>query len=656
MFSKPKQKRRSQQDLKSALQCYSADRRLGFHTLKTWKNLVASLRQNLSDSDHVTVVGAVTALRNGIDILGDGEKSDVERDWDRLLDDIGVFCGGGSGGEHLVGLLKDEGIGVKVREVIDLDDENEVEGRKADEAEIDEVGVDEVEEVKNVEEVEIVEIGTKRNIGAASSPGRRDGIKRRKDREKGNAKEQRERVPKEMPFYLLRLRGESKKESNVSLSELVVPNYEFGFVSDYMFDIPWLARECPQLFPADSRQKLVIACGDNAQVHKMQLLPLRHEHITIFKPSLPLQYGTHHTKMMIFFYGERGCRVVVHTANMIEQDWVFKTQAAYLRDFPMKDVGATVSSFESDLLQYLNSLGPQARVIGEIASRYNFENAGVALVCSAPGVHKGADINKWGHMRLRKLLEKEELDIKSHAPVVCQFTSLGSISSNWLKQFEQTVFTRKVRGLKRLGSRRDTGKLELVYPTVAQVALSVEGWMAGASIPVRRKNIERPHLMEKLCEWKCSSKDIRRQSAMPHMKCYLRYSAIKPERLWWLLLTSSNLSQAAHGALQKSGTQLRVLSYEAGVLYLPSLYKNANFSVSQDSPHFVDRPLTRAVHFRTMSPNHHLELSDEDAELIEMPLPFSLPPVPYCYQTTPWHVDPASPFVVPGCNNFNGFI
>ena len=44
-------------------------------------------------------------------------------------------------------------------------------------------------------------------------------------------------------------------------------------------------------------------------------------------------------------------------------------------------------------------------------------------------------------------------------------------------------------------------------------------------------------------------------------------------QLSWFLLTSANLSQAAWGAVQSSGSTLYVKSYELGVLYLPSKVK-----------------------------------------------------------------------------------
>ena len=39
----------------------------------------------------------------------------------------------------------------------------------------------------------------------------------------------------------------------------------------------------------------------------------------------------------------------------------------------------------------------------------------------------------------------------------------------------------------------------------------------------------------------------------------------------WAMLASHNMSKAAWGQLQKSKSQLQVLSYEMGVLFLPDL-------------------------------------------------------------------------------------
>jgi len=58
---------------------------------------------------------------------------------------------------------------------------------------------------------------------------------------------------------------------------------------------------------------------------------------------------------------------------------------------------------------------------------------------------------------------------------------------------------------------------------------------------------------------------------MPHIKTYAR---ISPDgtKLGWFLLTSANLSKAAWGKLNKNHDRVTVMSWEAGVLFLPQLF------------------------------------------------------------------------------------
>jgi len=49
-------------------------------------------------------------------------------------------------------------------------------------------------------------------------------------------------------------------------------------------------------------------------------------------------------------------RVCVHTANLIESDWKYKTQGAYVQDFPLKtDPAAAASVFEQEVRRHLQS-------------------------------------------------------------------------------------------------------------------------------------------------------------------------------------------------------------------------------------------------------------------------------------------------------------
>ena len=104
---------------------------------------------------------------------------------------------------------------------------------------------------------------------------------------------------------------------------------------------------------------------------------------------------------------------------------------------------------------------------------------------------------------------------------------------------------------------------------------------------------------------------------MPHIKTYARY--LDDGRLGWALLTSSNLSQAAWGKLEKRGTQLYVKSYELGVLLLPSLQPDGARDLVASASASASAGESTAV----------------------VPLPYSIPPVPYRAHEVPWSNDVA---------------
>eukprot|EP01126_Amoeba_proteus_P037223 TRINITY_DN3831_c0_g1_i14.p1 TRINITY_DN3831_c0_g1~~TRINITY_DN3831_c0_g1_i14.p1 ORF type:complete len:199 (-),score=52.87 TRINITY_DN3831_c0_g1_i14:155-751(-) len=80
----------------------------------------------------------------------------------------------------------------------------------------------------------------------------------------------------------------------------------------------------------------------------------------------------------------------------------------------------------------------------------------------------------------------------------------------------------------------------------------------------------------------------------------------------WVILTSSNLSKAAWGCLQKGETQLLVRHYEVGILFHPSFC------------------LRKVETFRSS-----LDMTIQQ-DVINFPLPYSLPLHPYDKGDEPW--------------------
>ena len=145
----------------------------------------------------------------------------------------------------------------------------------------------------------------------------------------------------------------------------------------------------------------------------------------------------------------------------------------------------------------------------------------------------GAKLNSYGHMALRRLLSREHFpDSFAQAPMIAQFSSLGSLNEDWLREFRHSMacglkasgwYSRsclsEARSCQAAGCAAHrqslqspartclTGQklgdatpgprgLQLVWPTAEEVRLSLEGWSAGDSIPGPAKNVDRPFLQQ----------------------------------------------------------------------------------------------------------------------------------------------------------------
>lgn len=313
-------------------------------------------------------------------------------------------------------------------------------------------------------------------------------------------------------------------------------------------------------------------------------------------PPLPIPYGTHHSKFFLLFYSS-GVRVVIHTANLIFSDCNNKTQGLFYQDFPFRREAAGAAAgaqgasdkdksvhtdFYNHLIAYIRALRIPAGVFTDVEQQLNrcdFSSARVALIPSIPGRHDSAVYKKFGHMRLRTILGKHKFPCHfSKASICCQFSSLGSLTQDWLHgEFLSSLSAGKVAGgpggsdRKILSPDDNLGPpkaqdLSLVWPNADQVSNSFEGWAAGGSIPGYSHNVTKPFLQPLMAKW--GGVLGPRERAMPHIKTFCRFNG---NEVAWLCLASHNLSRAAWGELQKKQSVLFIRSYELGVVFLPAL-------------------------------------------------------------------------------------
>jgi tyrosyl-DNA phosphodiesterase-1 len=475
------------------------------------------------------------------------------------------------------------------------------------------------------------------------------------------------------PFQLLKTRGippwANSGQLGVDFEKLVAGDIKVAFVSNYMIDVSWLVSTFPDLLFSD---KLIIAHGMKGQSMQMKSQLLRlgvpSSAFEIYCPYVPA-YGTHHSKAFFLQYS-KGIRIIIHTANLVYCDFNNKSQSAFIQDFPLKSATGTTSTsdFEEELIQYVEKLGLQRDTTNQMKTiislhDYSFARAKiVASVPSKPFEFHGNDMRKFGQARVGAILELETFPKKfSNAPVIAQFSSIGNLSGKFvnsiLDNFCSGICDRSSESSKAAGSKN--AELQLIWPTVAEVRDSLEGWFGGGSICGYPERVNKPIVVSRLHQW--GGGRAGRQRAMPHMKTYLRYqvdtsadSEIPQVEIAWIILTSHNFSKAAWGEevqSQKYNARLfRILSYELGVVLLPRLevaYRNSPYfgfsctsTVAPPKLPQVDR-----VQFIPWERHSCEEEYQIDGTLrIPIPLPFDLPPKTYCtssqdaqgYDVVPW--------------------
>ncbi|NXM31950.1 TYDP1 phosphodiesterase, partial [Oxyruncus cristatus] len=426
-------------------------------------------------------------------------------------------------------------------------------------------------------------------------------------------------------FFLTKVSGieQSYNSGALHIKDILSPLFGTLISSaqfNYCIDVGWLVRQYPQEF---RKKPLLIVHGEKRESKAELIAQARpYENISFCQAKLDIAFGTHHTKMMLLLY-EEGLRVVIHTSNLIAEDWHQKTQGIWISPlYPRLPEGTTGSAgesetnFKSDLISYLMAYNsPVLKEWVDLIQEHDLSETRVYLLGSTPGRYQGSDKEKWGHLRLRKLLKEHALSIPAQEswPLVGQFSSIGSMGadgSKWLcSEFQESLVA---AGSSVTPFLKCDVPIHLVYPTVNNVRQSLEGYPAGGSLPYSIQTAQKQLWLHSYFH-KWSAEVSGRTRAIPHIKTYMRLSP-DFQKIAWFLVTSANLSKAAWGALEKNGSQLMIRSYELGVLFLPSA-----FGLEKGYFHVGGR-----------------KLPDSKDSSTYFPVPYDLPPEQYGSKDQPW--------------------
>jgi tyrosyl-DNA phosphodiesterase-1 len=269
--------------------------------------------------------------------------------------------------------------------------------------------------------------------------------------------------------------------------------------------------------------------------------------------------------------------------------------------------------FKIDFLNYLRAYDSKRTIckpLIEQLEQYDFSGIRGALIASVPGRHSvDSDVEtKWGWQALRHVLNYIPVKKGGTPEIVLQVSSIATLgqTDQWLNK---TLF--KSLSTSKAGTS-PTPKYKIIFPTPDEIRRSLDGYESGASIhtkirtPAQLKQLE--YLKPILCHWagdgpqNASSmssysltdfvlhtlpkdrpdeiagsvsqiREAGRRRAAPHIKTYIRFSGASKEQIDWALVTSANISKQAWGDATNAVGEVRICSYELGVIVWPELYE-----------------------------------------------------------------------------------
>ncbi|KAF7532221.1 hypothetical protein G7054_g8127 [Neopestalotiopsis clavispora] len=377
----------------------------------------------------------------------------------------------------------------------------------------------------------------------------------------------------------------------------------------------------------------------------------QHQNVTLHAAYMPEMFGTHHSKMMILIRHDGNAQVVIHTANMIAKDWTNMTNGAWLSPLlpllskpangqPSGPAGSGIK-FKADLLSYLSAYNTKRDVCKSLVkelARYDFSEVRGSLVASVPGRHPVEnDDTRWGWAGLKDALRAVPVQ-PGKSDVVTQISSIATLGGTdaWL---QKTLF----ESMSSRGKSNTIPRFKVVFPTADEIRRSLDGYASGGSIHTKTQSAQQQKQLQYLrpifCHWANDSEagvssggvssdigvqDAGRQRAAPHIKTYIRYNS--QGTIDWALLTSANISKQAWGEAVNVAKEVRVASWEIGVLVWPDLLTDGKGAKMVGT-------------FKTDTPDrseHEDKFSDDDGTLVGLRIPYNLPLQKYGPGEEPW--------------------
>lgn len=309
--------------------------------------------------------------------------------------------------------------------------------------------------------------------------------------------------------------------------------------------------------------------------------------------------------------------------------------------------------FKVDLLAYLRSYG-QAK-LGALTAQlrqYGFDTIRAALVASTPGKQNLRSVEQdkesvWGWPGLKNVLKHIPSNSTEPPAIVIQVSSVASLGGGdkWLT----TTLLNTLATAKGSTTRaKSKPKFSLIFPTADEIRRSLNGYSSGGSIHMKTQSTAQgkqlDYLRPMLCHWAgdevtqtttsssmaAGIREAGRRRAAPHIKTYIRFSDDSMTKIDWAMVTSANLSTQAWGGATNPADEVRVCSYEIGVVVWPALWDNGVEGSAEMVPVFKKNLPDLFKTDKEDKPESRVKTR------VGVRMPYDLPLVPYRDDEMPW--------------------
>ncbi|KAJ2771238.1 hypothetical protein IWQ56_001867 [Coemansia nantahalensis] len=342
-----------------------------------------------------------------------------------------------------------------------------------------------------------------------------------------------------------------------------------ALLTTFMADSDWLLVHIPRTVEltvvADRRASLDKAAASG------RLRLVRPEMAT---PGVQLM----HTKLMVLFYAAH-MRLVVTTANLLEDEWTMVHNAAFVQDFPLDPSAVfAANEFSRSLAFALHDLHVPHDIIARL-NNVDFSAAAARIVTTVPtgGPRARRNMDSYGMLRLADVLREFQRDcgtaassgtFEPDARLLCVGSSLGRLDMPWLRDLYLCAHGVDPQPLP-LWKRRQMAPDDLVdiavgFHTQAQVDGCRFGPSCGRHVMARRETYDSPTFPR----GSLFRVEPRVSGALVHAKAIVARTGTA-QKTGWLYIGSHNCTPAAWGRLCYGG-EAYFNNYELGVV-LPNV-------------------------------------------------------------------------------------